>query len=90
MTDIYQPEPTGTFEERCQAYLDYCAAQSPGGRVGFFSQIARLELGQAVDEAPIREALAVVDSRVDCFDFTLGGFLRILYQYRNSPHISPE
>lgn len=90
LEDTYQPEPTGTLEERRQAYLAYCAAQAPGGRVGFFSQIARLELGQAVDEAPFREALEVVDSRVDCFDFTMGGFLRILYQYRESPHISRQ
>lgn len=90
MEDTYQATPLGTFAERRQAYLAYCAAHSPGGRVGFFSQIARLELGQDVEEGPIREALAVVDSRVDCFDFTLGGFLRILYQYRESPHISRQ
>ncbi|MAS35792.1 MAG: hypothetical protein CL610_17415 [Anaerolineaceae bacterium] len=88
--DTYWPTPRGTYEERRQLYLDYCAVQSPGGRTGFFSQIARLELGQAVDERPFREALDYLYSNSDCNDFTMGGLLRILYQYRESPHISRE
>lgn len=86
--DTYQPHPTGTYEERRLAYLEFCAAQSPGGRTGFFSQIARLELGQEVDETPLREALAFVDARIDCCDFSMAGLLRILYRYRESQHIS--
>jgi hypothetical protein len=85
----YWPEPTVPFDERRRLYLEYCAAQSPGGRTGFFSQIARLELGrQPVDEAPVREALAVIDRREDCSDFSVAGLLRILYKYRESPLIS--
>lgn len=52
------------------------------------SQIARLELGQDVDENPIREGIAFVDSRHDCCDFAVGGLLRILYLYADGPHIS--
>ncbi len=89
MDDAYWPEPRETYEQRRQRYLEFCAAQSPGGRVGFFSQIARLELGLAVDEGPIREAIAFVDSRQDCCDFAVGGLLRILYKYRESSGISP-
>src|SRR3712207_1333865 len=88
VADTYQAEPAGSYEERRTAYLEFCAAQSPGGRTGFFSQIARLELGCDIDEGPIREALALVDSRVDCCDFSVGGLLRMLYLYRNSPHLS--
>src|SRR5262245_41240959 len=88
IADAYHAEPHGTYEERRTAYLEFCAAQSPGGRTGFFSQIARLELGRAIDEAPIREALALVDARVDCCDFSVAGLLRILYLYRSSPHLS--
>jgi hypothetical protein len=84
------PEDSGSYEERRKEYLEFCAAQSPGGRTGFFSQIARLELGQDVDEAPFGEAFHAVDTRVDCCDFSVGGLLRILYQYRQSPHISRE
>ena len=88
--DNYRFVPAGTFEERRKAYLEFCASQSPGGRTGFFSQIARLELGQDVDESPILEALEFVDSRADCCDFSVGGLLRILYLYRSSPYISRE
>ena len=86
----YLPTPEGDFESRRREYLHYCAAHSPGGRTGFFSQIARLELGRDVDEAPFHDAFAVVDARLDCSDFTIGGLLRILYLYRDSPHISPD
>ena len=89
-TTPYVPTPQGDFESRRLAYLRYCAAHSPGGRTGFFSQIARLELGQDVDEAPFHEAFTVVDARLDCSDFTIGGLLRILYLYRESPHISRD
>ena len=88
--DTYWSTPQGTYDERRQAYLAYCAEQSPGGRTGFFSQIARLELEQDVDEAPIREAIDYVYSNLDCNDFTMGGLLRILYRFRESPHISSE
>ncbi|MCB9461393.1 MAG: hypothetical protein H6670_17200 [Anaerolineaceae bacterium] len=90
MNDIYWPTPQGTYDERRQAYLEYCAAQSPGGKFGFLSQIARLELGRDVDEQPIREAIEFVYSNQDCNDFSLAGFLRILYKYKHSPHISQE
>jgi len=90
MTDTYWPEPQAGYPERRQLYLEYCAAQSPGRWIGFFSQIARLELSQDVDEGPIREGMTFVDSRRDCCDFAVGGLLRILYRYEESPHISPE
>lgn len=90
MNDTYWSTPQSTYDERRQAYLAYCAAQSPGERTGFFSQIARLELEQDVDEQPIREAIDYVYSNLDCNDFTLGGLLRILYRYHDSPHISRE
>lgn len=88
--DSYQSEPVGSYDQRRQAYLEYCAAQSPGGRTGFFSQIARLELGRAIDHGPFHEALELVDARVDCCDFSVGGLLRVLYLYRDSPQLPRE
>ncbi len=41
-----------------------------------------------MDEGPIREALAFVDSRKDCVDFTIAGLLRIIYRYDQSPNIA--
>jgi hypothetical protein len=91
MEDVYWPVPKATYEDRRQRYLAYCAERSPGGRTGFFSQIARLALGRdPVDEEPVRDAIAFVDSRRDCCDFSVGGLLRILYLYHDSPQISPD
>lgn len=46
MSDMpYWPEPVAPIDQRHRLYLDYCAASSPAGMTGFFSQIARLELG---------------------------------------------
>jgi hypothetical protein len=90
VNDTYWTTPLAPFAERRQRFLEYCAPHSPGGRVGFFSQIARLELGRdPVDEEPFREALALVDARQDCADFSVAGFLRVLYRYRDSPLIAP-
>lgn len=88
--DNYWSVPQGTSEERRQQYLEFCSTQSPAGRIGFFSQIARLELGLDVDEAPIREGIEFIYTNQDCNDFTMGGMLRILHQYHDSPHISPD
>lgn len=88
--DTYWATPQGTYDERRQAYLEFCANQSTGERTGFFSQIARLELGLDVEEAPIREAIDYVYSNQDCNDFTLGGLLRILYRFHDSPHINRD
>ena len=59
-------------------------------RVGFFSQIARLELGRPVDEQAFRKAIDFVYSRRDCCDFSVGGLLRVLYLYHDSPLLSRE
>ena len=90
MDDAYWSTPKGTYEERRQAYLEYASAHSGGGRTGFFSQIARLELQEDVDEQAIREAIDYVYTNLDCNDFTMGGLLRILYRFHDSPHISRD
>lgn len=81
--DEYWPQAHAAYDQRRQALLEYCAAASPGGRTGFWSQIARLELGRPTDEKPFREAIDFVYSNKDCNDFTVGGLLRIMYRYRD-------
>lgn len=89
--DLYWPTPQLDYDQRKALYLEYCAAQTPGPRLGLFSQLARLELGRGpLDEASILEGIAFVDSRQDCCDFAAGGLLRILYRYSRSPLISRE
>ena len=88
---LYWSTPQQPYDQRRSLYLEYCAAQSVPGRTGFFSQIARLELGrEPVDEDSILEGIAFVDSRRDCCDFAVGGLLRIFYQYHDSPLISRD
>jgi hypothetical protein len=87
--------PAGSFEQRRQAYLEFCAAAPPPTTTGgmrtnrIFNQIARLELGRPIEESAVRDAIAFIHSNRDCNDFTLGGVLRILYRYASSPAISP-
>jgi len=89
--DAYWREPRLDFEERRQMYLKFCSTHSRSGRNGLFSQIARLELGKdPVDEGILREAVAFIYSNDDCNDFCIGGLLRILYLYRESPLISRD
>jgi hypothetical protein len=84
--DEYWPEPQADFEERRKAYLEFCSTHARGGRNGVFGQIARLELGdRPIDDTVFREAIDFVRSNVDCTDFCVAGFLRILNLYRESP-----
>jgi hypothetical protein len=86
MGDEYWPTPRVDYDQRRRLFLDFSAAQVLGGHTGFFSQISRLALGRdAVDEGSVREALAHVESRRDCSDFTIAGLLRILYLLRRDP-----
>ena len=93
----YWSTPQSTYDERRQQYLEYCISLPNQDqlrtytRIGFFSQIARLELGQGpLDENFFYETFDFVDARYDCCDFSMGGLLRILYKYRDSPLLSPE
>jgi hypothetical protein len=85
-------EPQGTYEERRRAFLAYAATSPCGrGRTGFFSQIARMALDRGpLDAESIRDALAFVDARHDCSDFTVAGLLRILYQFGANPLLTAD
>lgn len=86
MQDEYWSSPRASFAERRRLFLEYSAAHTLGGHTGFFSQISRLALGRdTVDENAVREALAHVEVRRDCSDFSISGLLRILYLLRRDP-----
>lgn len=90
--DEYWLEPQGTYESRRAAFLEYAAAAEGGkGRGGFFSQLCRLELDRGpIDEESIRDAVAYVNARHDCADFTVSGLLRLMFLYGDSPLLPPE
>lgn len=81
--DEYWDRPRAGYNQRRQALLEYCAAgSSVDPRQSYYSQIARLELGKPIDEAPFRVGIDYIYSNKDCNDFTVSGLLRILYRYR--------
>ena len=88
--DTYWSEPQETYETRRQAFLEFAAAAPGGkGRGGFFSQLCKLALQQdPIDENSIQDALAYVNERHDCADFTVCGLLRLLYLYSDSGLLS--
>ncbi len=91
MSSALEVRPDTDYAGRRRAYLQYAAAASAGGPIGFFSQLARLELAVgSVDAGPIREAIAYVDARYDCSDFAVAGLLRLLYRYRRSPMLESD
>ena len=87
--DTYWDTPKKSFEERRLLYLQYCAANPVEGRKASFNQLAHLALREGqLDERIIRGAIEFIYSNHDCNDFTVGGFLRMLYLYKGSPLIS--
>lgn len=83
MSDEYWSSAHAPYEQRRGLFLEYSAAERLGGHTGFFSQISRLALGRnALDESAVREALAHVERRLDCSDFSIAGLLRILHLAR--------
>ncbi|OQP64045.1 hypothetical protein A3860_21770 [Niastella vici] len=89
--DSYWLQPQEGFENRRSAYLSFCAARgTEGGRDGIFSQLARFQLDQPVDEALIREGIAFVYTGKDCCDFTIGGILRLLYLNKKKKRLSAQ
>lgn len=89
--DEYWLQPKENFKNRRSAYLSFCAAHATeGGRDGIFSQLARFQLNQPVDEAIIREGIAFVYTGKDCSDFTIGGIVRLLYMNKEKKRLSAQ
>ena len=83
-SDTYSSKPfLADFDERRQAYLDFCA-KNPARPVvkGFLYELARLETGTTpVNWHAIEGALRYIDERIDCADFVLVGILRMMLQF---------
>jgi len=74
----YWSQPQGDFDSRRKEFLQYAAAAEPSA---LHAQVARLELGKALDEKAIRAGVAMVRERKDNADFTANALLR-LHSYR--------
>ena len=81
--DEYWYTPKASPEERKESFLKYYAEH---GRkdflTGIFNQIARVAIGQPMEDEPTYKAVALVRSNRDCNDFSINGMLRLLYMDR--------
>ncbi len=75
-----------TFEERAVHYL----SSIPEDAKGAFGATARLAAGRPVDLAGIKRDLYQANSRLDCADFKMAAFLRLLYLYRSDENLPPD
>lgn len=68
------------FLERRDLYLIRAARETRDlrGRTAIFGEVARRAIGDPGVPEVIDDAIGIVDSRIDCADFTLTGVLRLL------------
>lgn len=68
------------FLERRDLYLIRAARETRDlrGRTAIFGEVARRAIGDPGVPEVIDDAIGIVDSRIDCADFTLAGVLRLL------------
>lgn len=86
--DRYQSERTDTtFDTRRGAFIRHVLA-NPGN--GPYTELLRLEHGEAPDEARIRSAIEHVHERRDCADFRLNGLIPLMYRFGTSDRLSNE
>lgn len=84
----YSSERYGTYQDRRAEALKAAAQRA----VNVFSEIAKMELGwfDLVEQKPILETIAMVNSRADCSDFYLVGLLGMAGRYMETPGFPPE
>lgn len=79
-SDEYWYVPQGTFEERRTLFLDYYSEYGcKDWLYGIFRQVARIGAGKPLENELVYKAIDVMKSNHDCTDFTLHGFLRLMY-----------
>ncbi len=70
----YWSEPSGDYESRRRAFIEYSANSA---RPGLYLQSSRIALGRTVDEAPVRAAIKFINGRNDTSDFQVLELIRI-------------
>ena len=91
--DVYSKLPfKQKYSERKQAFIAHCL-QNPGSDAikGFFYELVRISENQGpVWLGLIESALNYIDSRLDCSDFVLLGIMRLCFQFRKNPLVTPD
>lgn len=75
-----------TFDERARHYLEILPHDAPGG----FGAVARMATGRPVGLEHMARDLNHVNTRRDCADFVMAGFIRLLYLYGDDPALSAD
>ncbi len=76
-----------TFAERHAAQLDGYRAC---GRRGVLGALGRLAAGEAPDIDSLIRDLRGIEEREDCADFRVHSYIRLLYQFWDSPYLTAE
>lgn len=79
------PEDTG-YTYRKMQYL----SSLPQGLEGAFGAVARLETNRPLKTEHIRHNLHKVNNRLDCSDFKMAGFLRLMFLHGDDPALAPQ
>lgn len=74
------------YEKRKESWI---ARSLEAGGENTYSELIRISRGIEVKREPLEVRLKRMDDREDCADFNAAGFIRILHQFPDSPHI-PE
>lgn len=84
----YSTERYGTYQERREEALKHAAWR----KANVFCEIAKMELGwfDLVDQQPIHDTIAMINSRADCSDFYLTGLLGMVGRYIDAPGFPQE
>ena len=73
-------EPSTSFLDRKQEYLQFCYDNNGPGTGGVYGQCCRVFMGaDAYNEESIQAAIEKVKSRLDTSDFRVAGMVRMLY-----------
>ncbi|MFM8322411.1 MAG: hypothetical protein ACKOC5_15975, partial [Chloroflexota bacterium] len=90
--DEYSSTPfAATFEERRRAYFEFVRrSPAPTTVKAAWHELARLGGGGEPHVGVLQAALAYVDARLDCADYSLHALLRLVYQYRDHGRVPPE
>ena len=86
IVDTYRVKSEGkTFDHRRQEYIQHVLRNpSPRNTKPVFYELVRMVGGEQAHEGILSAALAYINSRRDCSDFVLHGFLRLMYQFADT------
>jgi len=79
------------YQARRRAYLAFCLGNpAPANLKAPFYELPRIAAGAPPHEGILHAALDYIEERRDCADFIAHAFLRLLFQFPDSPNVTRE